>query len=92
MSTTTIDVQNILVHELDDIQRGLIIYLAAEIAEDENSDIYVCDQLTDLAERLTNRSDEPAKAEVMRSRDVTLTVFEDLEGNEHVIAVPKDQA
>ena len=32
------------------------------------------------------------QAEVMASRNIELTVFEDLEGNEHLIAVRKDHA
>lgn len=62
MTTTTIDIQTAAVHDLDDEQRGLILYLAAEIAEEENSDIYVCNHLTDLGERLTNRSEETSRA------------------------------
>ena len=62
MTTTTIDIQTVAVHDLDDEQRGLILYLAADIAEEENSDIYVCNQLTDLGERLTNRSEETSRA------------------------------
>lgn len=58
MTTTTIDIQTVAVHDLDDEQRGLILYLAADIAEEESAPAYVCDQLTELGVLLTARSED----------------------------------